>query len=585
MYTTIDELKFVDLSTKKELCSRKVERGSEIILAIPESSRVILQMPRGNLECICPRFLSLKIISKLLDAQKYREAFDILRKERINLNLLVDHDPVKFMDNIALFIKDVSNVQWLNLFVSDLQNIDVTQEMYANNYQIKAVQADEFVFAKKIHLICDRMIELLQNDDNYILTLLTCSVKKEDLEEALSIIWQLKIRAENGDNVFSADEALKYLLYLVDINKLFNVALGSYDFGLVLFCAKRSQNLDPKEYVPFLQELERYEENYRKFKIDCHLKRFSTAVAHISKCSGNERFLEALKIIKDRKLYAVALTAYEDTEYYKQVAAEYGNYLREKNILVEASIMYERAGDIQSAINCARNALEWRRCIALLNKTETSQEEIQKFCERLLTPLQDADKFAEAAYICKSVLQDSTLYINTCLNGGLYSEAIFENDISNTKLTAEIIKHLSNYIWTQFESFKKDLETFKSQTLRLRTIRDEKERRKTSGTDDDMDNAESDMFSDTSSMDSSKYTGSSKGTGKTFRSSKNRRKHERKLLNLKEGNKFEDIALIHSLYTLTTKSYSVELQKRMQDVLLAAVQLSLESSAAQLQVS
>lgn len=35
-------------------------------------------------------------------------------------------------------------------------------------------------------------------------------------------------------HVHSAEEALKYTLYLVDVNQLFDVALGMYDFELVL---------------------------------------------------------------------------------------------------------------------------------------------------------------------------------------------------------------------------------------------------------------------------------------------------------------------------------------------------------------
>ena len=53
-----------------------------------------------------------------------------------------------------------------------------------------------------------------------------------------------------------ADEALNYLLLLVNVNSLFDVALGLYDFDLVLFVAEKSQK-DPKEYLPFLNELKK----------------------------------------------------------------------------------------------------------------------------------------------------------------------------------------------------------------------------------------------------------------------------------------------------------------------------------------
>jgi elongator complex protein 1 len=44
--------------------------------------------------------------------------------------------------------------------------------------------------------------------------------------------------------------------------------------------AKKSQK-DPKEYLQFLNELKAMPETYRKYKIDCHLKKFESALAHL----------------------------------------------------------------------------------------------------------------------------------------------------------------------------------------------------------------------------------------------------------------------------------------------------------------
>lgn len=41
----------------------------------------------------------------------------------------------------------------------------------------------------------------------------------------------------------SAEEALKYLLFLVDVNEMYDVALGTYDFDLVLMVAEKSQKV------------------------------------------------------------------------------------------------------------------------------------------------------------------------------------------------------------------------------------------------------------------------------------------------------------------------------------------------------
>ena len=49
-------------------CSeRKVERGAKLIHAVAIGTTVVLQMPRGNLEAVHPRSLTLNILSRLID--------------------------------------------------------------------------------------------------------------------------------------------------------------------------------------------------------------------------------------------------------------------------------------------------------------------------------------------------------------------------------------------------------------------------------------------------------------------------------------------------------------------------------------
>ena len=50
----------------------------------------------------------------------------------------------------------------------------------------------------------------------------------------------------------SSEEALKYVLFLVDVNRLYNVALGMYDFQLVLMVAEKSQKVCSKPHSPYL---------------------------------------------------------------------------------------------------------------------------------------------------------------------------------------------------------------------------------------------------------------------------------------------------------------------------------------------
>lgn len=160
----------------------------------------------------------------------------------------------------------------------------------------------------------------------------------------------------------------------------------------------------------------------------------------------------------------------------------------------------------------------------------------------------------------------------------MYCEAIYENIVSNLNITEQIQHHLKNHIAELTNSIENDFQTFTKYTLRLKCLRENSSRKiKNDSTYND-----DDVFSDTDSILSSKY---SKSSGKTCSSSKNRRKHERKLFSLKEGNKYEEIALITALYIMITNTTSTKKQEQIHRILIAAIDCSFGDSAKKLQVS
>lgn len=93
------------------------------------------------------------------------------------------------------------------------------------------------------------------------------------------------------------EDAVKYIIFLADADKLFDIALGMYDFSLVLLIAQYSQKViyslsllsnfhnfykDPREYLPFLRELRSLPKYYQRFKIDDHLKRYESALKNLA---------------------------------------------------------------------------------------------------------------------------------------------------------------------------------------------------------------------------------------------------------------------------------------------------------------
>lgn len=432
LFTTLDQLKFIRLANEQTINERRIERGGKLIVTVPCDSRTVLQMPRGNLEAIQPRVLSLCIIGDLLDAGSYRKAFDLLRKQRINLNLLVDHNPTKFLENIKQFVTDIDNTHWLNLFLSDLQDEDVTRTMYASNYQhLKSREAGIAENIDKIDAVCESTCQMFEEIDatKFVLPIITAHVKRKNLEEALNVVWSVRIaeqkRPADAAGVVSSHEALKYLLYLVNVNELFDMALGMYDFDLVLFVAQKSQK-DPKEYIPFLNELKGFEENYRKYRIDSHLKRYEKALQHIVKC-GVEKLDECLELIEKENLYTQALRLFKTTdECYNDIVLQFADHLRTKGVFYDACLMYERGGDYKQALLTAKHTLDWRKCLLLAKKCSSSDDEVDQLCASLIPALQESGKFKDAAELVKRYRNNFDLYVNLLCDGRHYSDAIFE---------------------------------------------------------------------------------------------------------------------------------------------------------------
>lgn len=359
---------------------RRVERGSLLVRAIPKDAQTILQMPRGNLECIQPRALSLHIIGIYIDNLNYKAAFDLMRKQRINLNLLYDHNPNLFLENAIQFVNNVNNPSWLSLFLSELKEEDVTQTTYASSYQNKKSQNNsnkeiEVEVKFKVDKICDILKNIMEerHDSNrFIQPILISLVKKQQtvaFEDALKKLKEIKnneLSMNNEEERVSGEEALKYLLYLVDVNVLFDTALGMYDFDLTMFIAQKSQK-DPKEYVPFLNHLKNLEENYMKFNIDKHLKRYNKALEHIVKL--NDKFEECFEFIKKHELYMKALNLFNSrsTEY-REIAKSFGEFFIRKSKYREAAIMFHKAECLREALNAHKLAGNYQEVIITVVK-------------------------------------------------------------------------------------------------------------------------------------------------------------------------------------------------------------------------
>ncbi|GLH07490.1 Putative elongator complex protein 1, partial [Gryllus bimaculatus] len=156
--------------TLSEAVSRRVERGSRLVVAAGD--RVVLQMPRGNLETITPRALVLKQAAYNLDRGNFAVVFELFRKQRINLNLLVDHNPALFLQHTEEFVRDIKNPAWLSLLAVELSEEDTTKTAYADVYRGQP-RPQELPWAEggKRAAVCTRLCEAMDADGSAALFL------------------------------------------------------------------------------------------------------------------------------------------------------------------------------------------------------------------------------------------------------------------------------------------------------------------------------------------------------------------------------------------------------------------------------
>ncbi|KAL5482011.1 hypothetical protein EMCRGX_G022290 [Ephydatia muelleri] len=545
---------------------RRVERGSKIVTSVTHDMRLILQMPRGNLETVCPRALVLTNVRRWLDELNFGDAFVAMCKHRINLNLVYDHNPRLFLSHVKEFVSQLEIVNRINLFLTDLKEEDVTVTMYPGPGKMSA--SSDPKPASKVDTVCDAVRQALLElgEDRFLLSVITTMVKKTspELEAVLEKISRLKALppAANGVHLPTAEEALKYTLFLVDVNQLFDVALGMYDFDLVLMVAERSQK-DPKEYLPFLNELRRLPLHYQRFRIDQHLKRYGKALVHLSQC-GAERFEECVGFMCQHSLYREALDIFNDkgSPQYKTVASSYGDYLLEKALYKDAGIMYTLCGNLPKALAAFEKARMWSEVFVLSSKLGFGEADRIQLARRVAASLKDARRHGDAATVLLDYAKDVDECVDCLLQGSLWEEAqriMYLHGrlgLVETHLKPSLV-HTQQSLVALVMSMK---ETFSRHVARLEIVRVEKAKRQQAIEDGTYaaDERDADLFSDTSSV-TGQSVASSRASKASGRSSKNRRKTERKKRSLKEGSLYEDIALVEAVSELVCTA------DRMQD--------------------
>ena len=552
---------------------RAVERGSILVSVMPSKAAVVLQAPRGNLETIYPRIMVLSEVRKNILSKNYREAFLKCRTHRINLDLLYDYAPDLFMDNIKHFVDEIRDVDYLNMFVSCLIEDDVTQTKYKETLNFGITDSYEYAPApltemqqyikkkffdpatSKVNKVCKALLEVLlatpEYKKKYMQTIITAyaSQKPQDLKSALQLIGSIEDGKEK-------DNQVTYLCFLQDVNLVYKVSLSLYDIKLALLVAQKSQ-MDPREYLPFLQSLQDSEPLRRQFVIDDYLKNYEKALEHLVQIENNSNEVsnELIQYIETHDLYKKGLQLYRHNLPKQNIIySHYAKHLSSSQQYGEAGIIYEMLNEYKLAMDSYVLAKKWREAMTIA--LEYFKDDVESIAEELIGSLSFEHKYIEAAQLQLEFLNDVKEAMQLYCKAYSFDTACMIAIKHNKKeLLEEVVDPgLGEGFGTIAELLADCKGQVHSQLRRLRELRTKKEEDPFAFYGQETEQADDVSIapSETSTKESffTRYTGKTSGTAKTGasrRTAKNKRREERKRARGKKGTIYEEEYLVQSV--------------------------------------
>ena len=566
-----------DEPEKDERC-RSIERGAKIVTVMPSAYSLVLQMPRGNLETIYPRALVLSAIRQSLRDRDYKKAFLICRTHRVDVNILHDYAPEQFMHDLALFVRQVRKVEYVDLFLSSLSEEDISKSIYkdtlppAENSEINGVVNGDAIASprptsSKVNRICDGFLQALQKDSSSRLqNIVTAHVCKSppDLEAGLKLVSELR---KTGDQA-RLEEAVEHICFLADVNQLYDTALGIYDLDVALLIAQQSQK-DPREYLPYLQNLHDMQALRQRFTIENDLKRYGKALTHLHVMG---EFEEVKTYTTKHELYPAAIELYRyDKARLTELMRLYADYMSSRNRYKEAGIAYEYITDHASAYEAYRAISMWRECLSNAVLVPLPPTELSNLARDLASSLEEVKDFASAATIHLEYLDDLEGAAKLRCKAYQFAETVRQVTLRRRPelLKSVIDAGLIDGSATMTELLAEMKSQIAAQVPRLRELRQKKEDDPMAfldGADDgDGDVPDNISLAPTDASTSggtfmTRYTNRSMGTldtNATRKTSKNRRREERKRARGKKGTVYEEEYLVNSIARLIERLNSV----------------------------
>ncbi|ODM91991.1 Elongator complex protein 1 [Orchesella cincta] len=547
--------------------TRKCEKGSQIVTCclnqMLEPSLVLQIIPRGNLEIIYPRPLVITNVKVLMREKenniRYEKIMSALRRHRIDYRILIDEMKVlvneqpdcRLEELLKTMVEQVKDSHSLVLLVTDL-NQDYADCILTIKIILEGV------------LESNKDSRMLHVEESYLASLAKLGLLEEALKSTL-------ILGESENNRELVQHRVKFLSFYCDNpDTLFDTALGTYDLVLASLVAD-CLGKDPKEYIPILDGFKSMLWWKRHFKIDDKLRRYSKAVISLVR-DQRVQHDEIVKYMERHRLFTDVITfltrklkhdeggmverSGDDTGLLlREAQSSYAHYLEERGKLTEASILFRDAEKLDKSVECCVKSGDWEFALEVAYQAQSSEDKIKEICKEILNQLEEKKMYSDAARLCETYLCDIQQAVHFWLKDKKWQKAsvlaMKLPELGKNFRDEHIRNQLLDTCTEQMEGVGHTLEDITMKLQRLRKVKEIKAERllETGG----MGDAFSDTESYLSGSSTSGSISSSNISGKSYRSGKNKRKLERKLYSLKEGSKYEDLALIVHLWMVVDK--------------------------------
>lgn len=604
-----------DMHTRRDKNSNFInmwERGAKLIGSLHgDEAAVVVQANRGNLECIYPRKLVLHSALNALAQRRFKDALVMVRRHRIDFNLIIDSFGwQKFVGFAAEFISQVDNLAYITDFVSSIKGGNVMNSLYrdyivpqlpneTSNANIETSSSgEENKLNSVLAAVRKALEEQLQESPARELCILTTLARNEPpaLEEALERIKSVRemevlgIDDAKRKSYPSAEESLKHLLWLSEPEAVFETALGLYDLNLAAIVALNSQK-DPKEFLPYLKELENLSPAIMRYTIDLRLQRYESALKH-KFSAGEIHHEECLNLMKKNpQLFPLGLQLFAKNVKRREVLEAWGDYLQDEKCFQDAASAYLSSSSHQKAMKAYRCGGDWKGVLTVARLIGLGEGDVIQLAYELCEEFQALGKPVEAARIAFEYCKDVGRCVGYYIMAREWEEALrisyMQAGEELTRVVEDAALECANSLISDYKEASEKVGKYLARYLAVRQRRLVlaakilSEARLTENADYDTASEASSNFSEMSAYTTRTAKDSITSTSSTTRSkAREGRRKANKVGKIRAGSPGEEMALIEHLKGLSLTDAA---RRELKSLLVALLMLGKEDLACRLQ--